>query len=363
LDTEFQEIGHSGGKITFSFTTNEDGDQSYQPKYTSSRPVPVEIIGIWALTQGIPIGSFNFVALEPPCPGCYPVYVASDSEGKFGHTCPSCKGYWRSGPWPNLCPYCSIKAEGFQFLSESQLQYVRHYCETLSNALRSRSSEEVIIDMDVVADAVGKELLKPSFYVSEKSQQYKFKCNTCGEFNDILGHFGYCSLCGTRNDLNIFENETLAIIREDLNNNKLPEDCLKNIVSSFDSFVGQYAKQLNELVPLSSRRKRRLSTQRFHNLSEVHNTFKNYFDIDLFEGVKDTDIDFVKRMFHRRHIYEHNGGEVDQKYLDDSGDKSVKLKQKIRENKEDMHRFISCILKIASNIHNGFHDLFPPKQG
>ena len=40
---------------------------------------------------------------------------------------------------------------------------------------------------------------------------------------------------------------------------------------------------------------------------------------------------FAVRLFHRRHVYEHNGGEVDQKYLDDSGDTSVKLKQHIHE--------------------------------
>ena len=47
----------------------------------------------------------------------------------FGHNCPSCRAYWRSGPWPNVCPYCRARASGYQFLSEAQRTYVRHYCE------------------------------------------------------------------------------------------------------------------------------------------------------------------------------------------------------------------------------------------
>ena len=35
-------------------------------------------------------------------------------------------------------------------------------------------------------------------------------------------------------------------------------------------------------------------------------------------GQGSPDVAFIRLMFQRRHVYEHNGGEVDQKYLDDS---------------------------------------------
>jgi hypothetical protein len=67
-------------------------------------------------------------------------------------------------------------------------------------------------------------------------------------------------------------------------------------------------------------------------------------------------------MFMRRHVYEHNGGEVDQQYLDKSGDTTVRLKQHIRETREDAHRLIGLVNKIATNLHNGFHQLLPPRD-
>lgn len=219
---------------------------------------------------------------------------------------------------------------------------------------------EVVIDMDAVADAVGKEGEKPAFYVSEESQQRKFTCGACDAFNDILGRFGYCSKCGTRNDMADFDGQTVLTIRDRLTAGNAPEDCVRDAVSSFDSFVAQYAKQLAEMVPLTEHRKNRLLKQRFHNLTEVRETFRNWFDIDVCAGMKEDECRFVSLMFHRRHVYEHNGGEVDQRYLDDSGDTTVRLKQHIHETQQDAHTLLGSLLKMARNIHSGFHELFPP---
>jgi len=217
-----------------------------------------------------------------------------------------------------------------------------------------------VIDMDAVADAVGKEGEKPAFYVSEQSQQRKFTCGACDEFNDILGRFGYCSLCGTRNDLADYEEQTVPIIRSRLNSGDSPEDCVRDAVASFDSFMAQLAKQLAKMVPLTERRKYRLLTQSFHNLDEIRATFKNWFDIDVCAGMKEDECRLVERMFHRRHVYEHNGGEVDQKYLDNSGDTTVRLKQHIHETQQGAHDLLGSLVKMARNVHGTFHELFPP---
>lgn len=365
MASEFEEIGHSGGKISFHIKTNNEGQSSYQTSFSSSRPVPCVMIAIYALPQGIPVEVIQLGGIgqpwnPPPFPGCLPVFIASDSEGKFGHHCPNCKGYWRSGPWPNVCPYCAAMVPGYQFLSEAQRRYVRHYCEVLIKALASGEGGEVIIDMDVVADAVGREGEKPTFYVSEQSQQLKFTCKACGEFNDILGRFAYCSLCGTRNDLSDFEDQTVPYIRERLKAGNTPEDCVRDAVASFDSFMAQIAKQLVELVPLTEHRKNRLSKQRFQDLEEIRATFKNWFDIDVCAGLNENECRSVALMFHRRHVYEHNGGEVDQKYLDDSGDTTVRLKQHIHETPQGVHNLLSSLVKMARNIHGTFHEIFPP---
>ncbi|AKS22860.1 hypothetical protein ABH19_02490 [Leptospirillum sp. Group II 'CF-1'] len=216
-----------------------------------------------------------------------------------------------------------------------------------------------MIDMNAVVDAIEKKGERPDLYMAEQSQQCKFTCEACEEFNDILGRFGYCSLCGTRNDQKDFENH-IEIIRGHLNTGKAPEDCMRDAVALFDSFVSQVAKQLAERVPMTIHRKNWLLKNRFHDLKEVSQKYRDWFDIELFMNMKEDDRNFVVRMFHRRHVYEHNGGEVDQKYLDDSKDTEVRLKQQIRETKEEIHRLLGLLLKMALNIHKRFHELFPP---
>ena len=368
MTDEFKEIGHSGGQITFHIRTTEDGRRGYQVEYTSCRPVPMVMIGVYALDPGVPVGRIQLGGIDdawnpPPVPGCLPVLITCDSQGKFGHHCPACESYWRSGPWPNLCPYCRMEAEDYQFLSEAQLRYVQHYCSTLITGMQTIENGDVKIDMDAVADAAGSDGPKPAFFVAEQSQQRKFTCVACEEYNDILGRFGYCSSCGTRNDLQDFTTSTVPATRMALNNGGTPEDAVKNIVGAFDTFAGQYAKQLAALVPMSKRRFIRLTKQRFHDLTDVRRLFRDWFDIDVCDGMSSADEQFVVRMFLRRHVYEHNGGEVDQQYLDASGDDTVRLKQHIRETREDVHRLIGLVQKIAISLHDGFHELVPPLEG
>ena len=115
-------------------------------------------------------------------------------------------------------------------------------------------------------------------------------------------------------------------------------------------------------VPLTQARKNRLESTRFHNVDAVRDELQNTFDIDIFTGIDAKDQKFAALMFLRRHVYEHNGGEVDQEYLDQSGDTSVRLKQALREDQESAHRTVGAVMRLARNLHNGFHEILPPDE-
>ena len=79
----------------------------------------------------------------------------------------------------------------------------------------------------------------------------------------------------------------------------------------------------------------------------------------MIKGVDEADIALCNLMFHRRHLYAHKGGIADQKYLVESGDTTVQLGQLIRETQENVHRLMSPLVKIARNLHDGFHLVIP----
>jgi hypothetical protein len=356
---DFAEIAHTGGKVTITVAT-QNGRRGHQVKYQHHGQNKIVLLEIRITYDGNQVGELAFGEVPPP--GWSYAHIASDTDGKFGHQCPACNQYWRSDPWPTTCPYCGLQAHGLQFLSNAQKIYLQQYSEKLREALGAAEDGEYVIDLDAVADAVGKTEEKPPFYYAEESQQNKFDCRSCGAFNDILGYFGYCASCATRNDLQEIETKTIPQIRDRINAGGPYEACAKDAVAAFDSFTGRYIVQLLHRIPMTPARKSRFEKTRFHNLRKVLEDLKNAFDIDICEGLKPADVEFAALLFHRRHVYEHKGGEADQKYLDDSGDIAVRPKQAIHETQDSAHRLADLVDRMAANLHRGFHEIFPPDK-
>lgn len=295
-----------------------------------------------------------------PVPGCFQVFIGSDSEGKFGHNCQGCDRYWRGEPWTTICPYCGNRAAGHEFLSKAQLIYIRQYIQALCVALGTGEDGEFTIDMDAVADAAGESTERPAFFYADEAQQNKFICDACGCYHDVLGRFVYCSRCGTRNDLQELETNLVGAIRARIEFGEPYESRITETVSTFDSFARRYAEQLVNFVPMTPRRKA-LFARSFHDLRSTAASFKEVFDIDILDSVSREDAQFAELMFHRRHVYEHKGGEADEKYIADSGDRGVRPRQTLHESRESAHRLASVVVRMTRNLHRGFHDILPPE--
>jgi hypothetical protein len=241
---DFSEVGHTGGKVTFSIRCDEAGRVSYQIGYSHSSPRQVSLVGVYAHPDGFACGNIVLGGIgqpwnPPPLPNCIAVLIASDSQGRFGHECPECKKHFRTdnipSTFPLTCPYCGLRAESYHFLTPPQKAYIGHYVESLNRALTevpSGSTREIVIDMDVIADSVT-DAPRPDFYYTSTTQQTEFKCVVCNSYNDIRGRYGYCASCGWRNAA---ESQKVALerIREQINGDTLSaSDAVKQAVSEF----------------------------------------------------------------------------------------------------------------------------------
>lgn len=367
---EFQEIAHCGGKITFHIHT-EGGKLSYSIEFSHSRPTPAAVFAVYALPEGIPVEDIQLGGIgqqwnPPPVSHAFPVFIASDEQGFFGHKCRAgCNGYWRSksapSRWPLTCPYCGHRGKTYMFLTDAHLKYVQHYTLTLVSALETvTENKDIVIDMDSVLEKAG-DIPKPEFYYAETSQQERYKCEACKVENDILGHFGYCGCCGTRNNLQLLRAD-LTEIKEALQKGVQPSECVKQIISNLDAFGRDYVSQLCLKVPMTKKRQNAAKNIRFHNLEKTAEGLQRVFDIDLLNGLDKPTIEFAALMFFRRHIYEHRAGVADEQYLADSGDTSVQRGQAIRESSDNVHRLLELALILAENLHSGFHEILPAVQ-
>jgi DegV family protein with EDD domain len=68
------------------------------------------------------------------------------------------------------------------------------------------------------------------------------------------------------------------------------------------------------------------------------------------EGLSAEELAFMKLMFQRRHLLEHNNGMVDQRYLDKSGDTSYSLGQRIIVKEADAHSLLAILRKLGNSI-------------
>jgi hypothetical protein len=365
MDEEFRDIPISNVEIIFSVVTQSDGKRAYSTGLQFSRPGPLKVYGIWALHHGAPVGVLNFLEeAPPPLPDCFQVLIATDEGAMWGRRCPHCSGYWRTGT-PSLmqrtvCSYCGKHSEAHECLSDAQRFYVEACCLLFRTVLDKKEDGRFTIMARKLLQGI--ELIDgdeppPEFFV-EKAKQTKFNCAACGNRNDILGRYGYCSSCGSRNDATMFE-EDIRAVRDSLNAGSQVASALKDAVDAFDTIGRNYANQLCCHVLMTSQRRVKWERTNFAQFNDVARGLKRDFDIDILKGVDEADAAWVNLMFHRRHLYAHKGGIADQKYLDESGDTTVQLGQLIRETQENVHRLASSLVKIARNLHEGFHSIIP----
>ena len=367
---DFSEIGHTGGKVTFTIVCDEVGQVSYQISYSHSSPRPASLVGIYAHPDGFACGSIVMGGIgdpwnTPPYPNCIAVMMASDSQGRFGHECPECKKHFRSGSiparFPLTCPYCGVRTDSYHYLTPPQKSYITHYIESLHTAIYKASpgsTSEVVIDMNAIADSISDDP-RPDFYYTSTAQQTEFNCSACNSYNDIRGRYGYCASCGWRNTAE-FQKVALERIRGQLVNGDLsPPDAVKQSVSEFDSAARDFVDQLISRVPMKESRKNQLEHLLFHNLDKFDELLKTCFDINLLKGMS-TDRDFVRRMFFRRHVYEHDGGVATHRYVEESGDRNIEKGNLIRETVENTNKLIGCLNRMISTFESDFHEMFEP---
>jgi hypothetical protein len=256
-----------------------------------------------------------------------------------------------------------LRGESFQFLTAAQVAYVEHYAEVLGTALDSvepGEQNEVVIDMDAIVDA-GAPIPKPASYYPGTGQQTCFTCVQCKTKNDIRGRFGYCCACGCRNNIAELRSQ-IEIIRSDLNDARVaPEESVKRIVSAFDACCRDFVAQLATL-PMRNRRREDLQQLLFHGIDAPSELLKRAFDIEILRGL-DADLGFLRMMFQRRHVYEHEAGVATRRYIAASGDTAVKEGALIRETRENAHRLAGGVVRIATNLEAGFSEILPGSLG
>lgn len=363
--SDFQEIAHSGGKFELHF--EEPGSVSLRFSGSSSSGMALFQVGVSLDGKTIeywPIRGMDMRPPEPPSP-MMPAYIVCDRERFYGRSCPKCGSYFRTNrPAPTIhCPYCSHQDSNIAFTTRNQLQFIHKIRESFLAAFKEKCN--VVIDLDKIADELPEN--RPSWLYSEERQQNCYACPhpDCGTRYDILGEYAGCPTCGKRNSLQVFQSY-LNLIEEEFKkadaeitsrpDRQIEWEKLTRCVSDFEAMARDIQAQLL-FIPATPRRKKDIQGLSFQNLLKANESIQNWFGFEMLSRFSDDDKTFLNRMFHRRHVLTHNGGRIDDEYLQKTGDTSVRLNQKIAVHSNEIKRILPLLRKCGENLFQGFESI------
>jgi DNA-directed RNA polymerase subunit RPC12/RpoP len=355
---EFEEIAHAGGKVEF---VNESGQLS--TSFTHSKPLPVAVFQICVSYQGrlldvVPIGAINVVYPQPSIL----VLIISDTREMFGRTCFECKSYFRANYCGKVmhCPYCGYTGNNVTFTTANQMQYIAAFCRAFMQAATGQHS--VVIDLDSLINELPDN--KTPWTYSEQEQQNYFRCAKCSTRYDILGEYGACPGCGKRNAEEVI-NGKLAKLRKEIEQAKEdsgrsdPEMDWEKLIRSVSEFEAMANNLRIDLLRLPATRKRKADLRHlnFENIVKASEYINQWFGFDILKDIDSESRTFLNIMFSRRHVFAHNAGRIDQKYLHETGETSVKMNQLIRLKKSELGRLLPLIKQVATNLINGVESI------
>lgn len=366
-------IPAAGGKVEFLYD-EATGNMSVQVSGTifmAVYQVAVSMDGRQMLAI-VPATGIGTMAVYPK-PSVL-TFIQSDEQGMWGRNCPACQKYFRTNHvfGDTVCPYCAAVAPSLAFVSKDQRKYITACYDAFARAYTMKKNTAVEI-----ADITDR---TAAWHYSEQKQQFHFKCagKDCDRETDILGEYGYCPRCGRTNARKLFLEhveqmlkrleQVKASVSDRRERGAVWEEMTKNLVGDFEHLAKHLRVRLLTF-PMTTNRRKRLEELNFQKPLQVNESLLQWFDISLMvwpgndtiarRAVQEAELPFIRKMIQRRHILIHNGGIVDQEYLDLSGDTQAQLGERISIRSGEIKRFIEIVRTMGENLMDNVESGFP----
>lgn len=195
-----------------------------------------------------------------------------------------------------------------------------------------------------------------------KEWETEISCEKCGTRYSVIGSAYFCPCCGFNSANQAFFDsmgriETMlkalpgikahleaANNRDDAENvcRGLLESSIGDIVSAFQ----KYAARRYEMLSGGNN----VRVNDFQIVDKGSNMFLNLCGKSYETWLSPGELKNMKMLFQRRHILEHNSGIVDQRYIDQSGDRSYRVGQRLVVHEQDARELLGLVLKLGRGL-------------
>lgn len=248
------------------------------------------------------------------------------------------------------CPYCAKSFHKEDLLTKDQTEYAEEVAkekaeqwayEEFSKMLKKTFKNSSFINYK--SGKRRKKNIKPKY--KEKKTDSEFTCPYCDCNFQVYGIFGYCPGCKKENIL-IYDANVNLILKE-IENSSNKERALRHayadIVSTFEIFCKQKAQKITT------------RTTKFQDLYEARRFFKKNLDVDILEELSNEEELTFKRIFQKRHLYDHSNGIISDRYVQKIPEDNKKLGEKAELGIGEFETGSQVIRKVLSKIINKIH--------
>lgn len=248
------------------------------------------------------------------------------------------------------CPYCGGKFSNDQLWTEDQNQYIKEFAEekarefvhkefsNIFNGLSRRIPRSKHVAFTYKSESYKARSIEPRYH--EHQVDSELTCPNCSFRFQVFGIFGYCPGCQSQNLL-IYD-ANLEIIKQEISSSNDQTRALRHaysdLVSTFESFCKRKAKAITQ------------ETTRFQELFEARKFFKDLLSIDILGEITQDDLLALRRVFQKRHAYEHTQGIIEAKYIKKIPEDAHLLGQKAVLSLDEFTQALQALRKVLDKL-------------
>lgn len=309
------------------------------------------------------------------------VPIEVDANGYTDRQCPSenCGFLFKVNEedWINIfcdeevwCPFCRHKAPADEWFTNEQIEHAKAEALTIvkgkiHNALQAdarkfnrKQPKGGLISLSMKVTG-GRERTYAIPVKAVEEMQLEIECEECNSRFAVIGSAYFCPACGHNSVSRTFSDslqkirvkkDNVDLIRTTLSDSvgkdeaeitcrSMMETCISDGVVAFQKYCeGLYSPYGN--IPFNA----------FQRISQGSELWENALNEGYSDWLSSREITDLNILYQKRHILSHKEGIVDDRYIQNSGDSSYVVGQRIVISKQDIELLLTCLEKLKQGI-------------
>jgi uncharacterized Zn finger protein (UPF0148 family) len=314
-----------------------------------------------------------------------PITLNSDEKGYFDRQCPNdkCEFVFKifMDDWKEkvsdeqvYCPMCGHTAPSDQWYTHEQIEAIREIAASYAKSIISNELDKAFGKMarstrgNKYVQITYKPNKKITFVnnpIGQRSEwELEITCEKCQTRYSVIGSAYFCPCCGHNAVERVFDEsldtvqkmiesieDIYSALEKNYGKDKAESMCRSMIEGTLGDIVSAFQKYAEDVYKrLAPTKKARVND--FQIIEKGSRLFHEAIGKGYDVWLTDEEIIDINILFQQRHLIEHNHGLIDERYIQNSNDRSYKIGQRVIVKNSDALRLLCHVRKLSVGFKN-----------